>query len=191
MQLVLCVRPAIARVDHASFMRAGYALVQSMAICKSQACKWQRLGFHEIFLKASTAQGLLQPRVARAGFSLSKACSRCEAGKALTGVGAHEGRMSALLLAAVALCAIMAGEEAAGVSAKPEPLVEHKGTLIKYAGGPMNTAFVSGTPGAPPLQACAVPYREASYRCTGTLLAGLPTAGAWCRAAQACQQSKA
>ena len=92
--------------------------------------------------------------------------------------------MSALVLAAVALCAVMAGEEAAGVSAKPEPLVEHKGTLIKYAGGPMNTAFVSGTPGAPRLQACAAPHQ-------GQLLARLPTAGALCRAAQACQQSEA
>ena len=73
--------------------------------------------------------------------------------------GAHEGCMSTLVLAAVAVCAIMAGEAPAGVSAKPEPLVEHKGTLIKYAGGPMNTAFISGTPGVPPFQASASPHQ--------------------------------
>jgi hypothetical protein len=66
--------------------------------------------------------------------------------------------MSALLLACMALCAAIAAmpEASTGVRADAEPLVAAQGTLIKYAGGPFNTAFISARPGAqhsrPPAQ---------------------------------------
>ena len=58
--------------------------------------------------------------------------------------------MSALLLACVALCAAVAAmpEALTGMRAGAEPLVAAQGTLIKYAGGPFNTAFISARPGA-------------------------------------------
>jgi hypothetical protein len=63
--------------------------------------------------------------------------------------------MSALLLACAALCAAVAAmpEASTGVRAEAEPLVAAQGTLIKYAGGPFNTAFISARPGAWHLQA--------------------------------------
>jgi len=72
-----------------------------------------------------------------------------------TWVDIRDAYMSALLLACAALCAAIAAmpEASTGVRADTEPLVAAQGTLIKYAGGPFNTAFISARPGAWHLQA--------------------------------------
>ena len=55
--------------------------------------------------------------------------------------------MSPLLHIIVALYAALASAAPMGTAAESEPVIAHKGTLIKYAGGPMNTAFISGNSG--------------------------------------------
>lgn len=59
--------------------------------------------------------------------------------------------MSTLLLVLAALCAAIAAMPDAlrGVGAIAEPVVAAQGTLLKYAGGPFNTAFISARLGAP------------------------------------------
>lgn len=55
--------------------------------------------------------------------------------------------MSPLLHIIVALYAALASAAPMGTAAESEPVIAHKGTLVKYAGGPMNTAFISGNSG--------------------------------------------